>query len=130
MGLIIEKITNQILAFSGSPDQFDPNLTYYFGKGDEACIAQIEALVDTKVPTKYWVIDGENKTAREMDADEKTAKDAAVALDQAAALADRTAAAETACVALIDKAKGLSDLSNGATVEERLRALELTIFGA
>jgi len=77
-------------------------------------------------PSQYWLIDGDDVTL--MDDIEKADVDDAAASD-AKILAEDAAAADAA-QAIADGSKSLSPAGVLATTEERLRALELKVYGA
>jgi hypothetical protein len=116
MGSVLHRITKEIRGSVNMPD-FPPN--EYIHNPD------MSAVVDQ--PSKYWDINGDIVTLK--DAASRTAADAAEAATLAAnALAAKTVAETVAVKAVSDGSKSPSPVV-AATLEERVRALELKVYG-
>lgn len=132
MAWIIHKATNKVLSRSGDPTTLanfglSEADVYIFGRAQADAIAQMEALSGT--PSIYWNIAADLSDVTEMTDQEKAVVDAAVAATVDAAKADQQIAVEADLAAVLSKVPTLPDISSGASDADRLRALELRVFG-
>lgn len=125
MATVVNRTTFKVVESANSPD-YDPTAWIILSRDRDN--SDFNALVGGGVPSRYWKVDKDRLA--EMDATEKAAADSAATAkadaDKAAYETDVKAEAQ----ALIDASAAKSDLVDRATVEQRLRALELRILGA